>query len=146
MYFSRQSWQDDRLKFSPVTSDVENPDNDYYNIDSSFVDKIWRPDIFYGWARKGKRHKVSRDNLALDITVRFHSVETTVRVMKLMKLYEVIGKSYTVGAFDHENGLSYEVWLLSFRLPILSIPNGVFCLSIKSTRPSVGCGGSYSGR
>ena len=38
------------------------------NIDASYVDKIWRPDIFFVDSRKQERHNVMTDNVMLDIT------------------------------------------------------------------------------
>ena len=65
----RQSWKDDRLNFDDVGSGKQpNPSLDKItNVDASYVDKIWRPDLFFVDSRKQKRHEVMADNVLLDI-------------------------------------------------------------------------------
>ena len=68
----RQSWIDERLDFSKVNTagsdkDID-PDN-IFNVHSSMVEQIWRPDVFVNEAREGFRFEITTENLALDIQV-----------------------------------------------------------------------------
>ena len=58
----RQSWKDDRLSFSGSVDDDK-----LYNIHSSWVEELWRPDTLFPDVKGAYRHDVSTDNLALDI-------------------------------------------------------------------------------
>ena len=40
-----------------------------FNVHSSMVEKLWRPDVYITEGREGYRHDVATDNLALDIQV-----------------------------------------------------------------------------
>ena len=68
----RQSWIDERLDFSLVNTAGSNkqlkPD-EKFNIHSSVVKSLWRPDVYFNEARKGHRFDISTENLALDIQV-----------------------------------------------------------------------------
>ena len=43
------------------------------SVDASFVDQIWRPDVFFVDSREQNRHSVVTDNLLLDIKAQFHN-------------------------------------------------------------------------
>ena len=45
------------------------------SVDASFVDQIWRPDVFFVDSREQNRHSVVTDNLLLDIKAQFHTVK-----------------------------------------------------------------------
>ena len=45
------------------------------SVDASFVDQIWRPDVFFVDSREQNRHSVVTDNLLLDIKAQFHTLK-----------------------------------------------------------------------
>ena len=45
------------------------------SVDASFVDQIWRPDVFFVDSREQNRHSVVTDNLLLDIKAQFHTIK-----------------------------------------------------------------------
>ena len=59
LYF-RQTWTDERLSFSGTVDKV-------YNIHSSWVENLWRPDTTFPKVKSANRHDVATENLALDI-------------------------------------------------------------------------------
>ena len=69
--FFRQKWTDERLAFNKGNNDVNeakvrDPDAKM-SVDASFVDQIWRPDVFFVDSREQNRHSVVTDNRMLDI-------------------------------------------------------------------------------
>lgn len=96
----RQSWQDDRLalsRYTPADSKKMPVGDEKVNIDASYLNDIWRPDIFFVDSRKQERHSVMTDNVMLDITT-----DGTVTVSERLTIKLLCEMDYSLFPFDNQ--------------------------------------------
>jgi hypothetical protein len=65
--FFRQFWSDPRLAWGEINGSLYRRNDESNNIDGTYLEKIWEPDIFFVDEKDSKRHLIMTRNMLLEV-------------------------------------------------------------------------------